>query len=622
MAVNRFSQFYQPQYSPEPLDALLQIGMMERGNIDKNLQTIQESAAYLGSLPALPGGDTNRRDEILKETEGKVKQIISSGKSLKDPMVGFQVNGLIHSVSKNRDLQNIVGAYYGYTSELQKDIQTAKKETKYSASHALPTQQYWYERMTDPNYHPGPEWQSQTSIERPTDYRKQINDLFSQVKDSGDIQRYPKGSPNAGQPVLNSNGEYIWLNSGKGVNADSLFKWGQNKGYLTQEGLRSLQLDGRYAYMGLTDEEKKKITPEEFGKGYFKNTVYDISRAYGHYVGDVQGFGAIPEHLLKAKESGTEEIFDQGKVTQTQDLLGLRFDKEGNVVNAGQGLFGQAGMMGEANPSVFGGGASGNMFEGVSSKPAYKSIDDLPPEKKALYKDLSHRVQQFNNIANDHWDSMPVNERNKLIQNYIDNYEQNGLLANATLLRYDVSTDKGQTLQTNKSNQYFEKETKNGVPVWTGRGLILNSKVYDDHHPQGISGTEYIKEEGTKNIVPQVYGHYTADNPTDATGGEFFQDKEGKTRYISSDPRRETDPIARYANKIYRAKYNPSGTNYFDMDRGHKFRSEYDEVTGLFSVSRLNDKYEPQQTWTTDYETFKTPEDLLTKIAQDQQQTK
>lgn len=581
MAVSRYSQYYQPEYTPEPLDALLQVGMMKRQQLVDNVKQRNEAVDLLGNIPSVGLADTNKKNEILQQAEDRMNEISKSGRKFDDPLIAAEINSVVHGVMNNPDIQKIVGDYKAYQTYLGNTAKL-KGEGKYSESHDFPVASRWASFMDDPQYTTAPIMSQYTNIDTPSDYREKLTSLFDKVKASGSV-------------VETTDGTWIYKTSKKEVKVDDLIKWGLNQGYLSQNDLKSLKYDANYQYQGLGSDYKKQITPTEYENGYYNKVVSDIAPffAYKETGNEIQANPYGLQRSGKALETDISTIpaYAPGVPTNTQKFNFTVGDN--GAVSVGQRSREE---IGKDNWNIYGINANGVPLMGVvmsvvnTIRNAFAGdvVDPnkLPTTDRLYYEDLGAKVQQSR--ADEGKPPLKGKELNTAISNYVDAIKENANdLGNPVINQF---TDPKQVEK--QSQIYFVQGEGKNAGNTTLQGAYVTRKFYNpDFGGTALSGEQWLEKFGG-STQPKAIGSFGPDNPYTSYGMPI-QTGDGKLHWMEGHLGETTNPINQYAHEIYLAKWNvTTNSNYFPVKLGdteYIGGSKYDPTTDTYNVS-IRDK--------------------------------
>lgn len=585
MAVSRYSQYYQPEYTPEPLDALLQVGMMKRQQLVDNVKQRNEAVDLLGNIPSVGLADTNKKNEILQQAEDRMNEISKSGRKFDDPLIAAEINSVVHGVMNNPDIQKIVGDYKAYQTYLGNTAKL-KGEGKYSESHDFPVASRWASFMDDPQYTTAPIMSQYTNIDTPSDYRERINKLFDKVKMSGSV-------------VETTDGKWIYKTTRKQVNPNDLIKWGLQQGFLTQNDLKSLKYDANYQYQGLGSDYKKQISPTEYEDGYYNKVLSDTAPFYGQYeTGDeIQLRGdylAAYSKSLDEISADTVPAYAPGVPTNTQKF-NFKVGDKGEVI---VGSKDRSALINEQNHILNVAGAMMQPLSGLTAaflnriNYAFKNgetVDpnQLPTEDKLYYKDLENKVQQAR-IAEG---KAPLTGEalNKGIHNYLEAVQNNiNDLGNPVINQY-----KNPKQVEKESQLYFIPGEGKNAGKTTLQGAYVTRKFYTPQfNGTALSGEQWLEKFGG-STQPKAIGSFGPDNPYTAYGMPI-QTGDGKLHWMEGDiDQVQRNPVNQYSHQIYLSKWQVgSNSNYFPLPIGDKDYiggSNYDPETNSYDF-RIIDK--------------------------------
>lgn len=609
MAVNRFDQYYQPQYTPEPLDQLLAVGMQKRQDLFQNVQNMAQVGSMLGNIPSVGVADTNKKNEILKKAEDQINGIVKSGKRLDDPLISYQINGLVNGVMSNPDIQKIIGDYQLYQSYLG-NVEKLKTEGKYAESHDFPVASKWNSFLNDPNYNPSPVMRSYTTIDQPSDYRKKVMDLFNQAKANGTIKE-------------GTDGKWIWKISNEVLNPNDLIAWGLNQGFLTQNDIKSLRYDAAYQYEGLTDESKQKITPKDYEDLYYANTLASMASFYGY-----QKTGReMKDDPYSLQKSGYDLEHDKSMVPSYAPAVQsptkphkFKIDSDGTVT------IGEADVnemrkeqltyltqlpLGVGLPLAFLNRARYAL--GLDKEEV--DPNKLPVVDRMYFEDAKAKVQKIRQDQGE--PPLEGKNLNVAIKNYLKTAGENAnTLGNPVINQYTTPE------QINKaSDTYFIPGEGDQKGKTTFQGTYAGRRFYSpDQNGAPLSGDQWIKRYG-KGVQPKVLGEFGPDNPF-VSYGMPVQTSDGKYHWMEGNLIETRNPINNFAHEVYLAKWNyDTNSNYFPVTLGGKEYlggANYDPETNTYDFN-LYDKSNGNYVGNSSVAvgsggTFNTPEELAANI--------
>lgn len=583
MAVSRYSQYYQPEYTPEPLDALLQVGMMKRQQLVDNVKQRNEAVDLLGNIPSVGLADTNKKNEILQQAEDRMNEISKSGRKFDDPLIAAEINSVVHGVMNNPDIQKIVGDYKAYQTYLGNTAKL-KGEGKYAESHDFPVASRWANFMDDPQYTTAPIMSQYTNIDTPSDYREKLTSLFDKVKASGSV-------------VENTDGTWIYKTSRKEVKVDDLIKWGLNQGYLSQNDLKSIRYDAGYQYNALDPNTQKAIPESTFENAYYRKVVNDIAPffAYKETGDEIQ---ANPYGLQRSGKAldeisaDTVPAYAPGVPTNTQKF-------NFTVGDNGEVTVGQRSIkeIVKDNWNIYGINANGVPLMGVVMSVANTirnafagdvvDPNKLPTIDRLYYEDLGAKVQQAR--ADEGKPPLKGKELNTAISNYMDAIKENANdLGNPVINQY-----KNPKQVEKESQLYFIPGEGKNAGKTTLQGAYVTRKFYTPQfNGTALSGEQWLEKFGG-STQPKAIGSFGPDNPYTAYGMPI-QTGDGKIHWMEGDiDQVQRNPVNQYSHQIYLSKWQVgSNSNYFPLPIGDKDYiggSNYDPETNSYDF-RIIDK--------------------------------
>jgi len=242
MNVSEYSQPIKPFEYQSPAPIQMMMGVMDHKSqvFERNAQQIQSRIDLLGNQDVVRDVDKAYLNQKVNSLVSRINSF--GGQDLSDPGISGELMGLSKTVSADPNVLNAISSTQKFRA-LQagwKKIEEDPKET-FSQSHYDWDMQQANQWLTDKT--PGKTYTGPTVPTRYIDYRKQIDDYVSKIKDNA-------------VPVITDKGTMYQVDNHKTVTEKQIYDAAQMA--LTPDAQKSMYIDGWEQYRNMDNESLAK----------------------------------------------------------------------------------------------------------------------------------------------------------------------------------------------------------------------------------------------------------------------------------------------------------------------------------------------------------------------------